>query len=151
MKKRNFILVTLFSLILVTGFTACRHGHRSGGFDEFDLEAVTNRIASKLDLTDSQKADLEEMAAEFAVKAKEMHSDRETRHGEMAALIRQESIKPEAVDQIIAEKFDRMQETVNFAASRLIDFHATLTPEQREKIAQRIEEHSSKRCRIFQR
>jgi hypothetical protein len=37
----------------------------------------------------------------------------------------------------------------DFAADRLIPFHATLTDEQREKIAEHIEETSANRCRFF--
>jgi hypothetical protein len=36
----------------------------------------------------------------------------------------------------------------DFAAERLIAFHATLTPEQREMIATRIEKRSSNGCRF---
>jgi Spy/CpxP family protein refolding chaperone len=149
MKKRNVVIVTIVGLFLATGFTACKHNAHLGGFDRFDMEAITNRIAAKLDLTESQKADLEEMVAAFAEKAKAMHADHESRHAEMAELIRQETINQEMVDQMIAEKFDRMKEMTNFAVAQLIDFHATLTPEQREKIAQHMEEHASRKCRFF--
>ena len=37
MKKRNVLLTTLFSLLIIVGFGACRHGYHRGGFDEFDL------------------------------------------------------------------------------------------------------------------
>ena len=35
MNKRNLLFITVSSLFLVTGFTACRHGHHRG-FDEFE-------------------------------------------------------------------------------------------------------------------
>ena len=96
MKKRTILTISLFSLFLIIGVGACRHGNYRGGFDEFDLEAATNRIASRLELTDSQKAELEDIVSEIAAKAKELRADRETRHEEIVNLVRQEvmSINP---------------------------------------------------------
>jgi protein CpxP len=149
MKKRNVLIIALLSMFMTTGFVACKHGHHSGGFDKFDLEAAVNRIASRLDLDESQKADLEKITTEIAAKAKEMHGDRETHHMEMADLVRQETISRDTVDQMVADKIEKMQLMADFAADRLIAFHATLTPEQREKIAKHIEEKSANRCRFF--
>ena len=143
MRKRNVIFIILSSLFLATGFAACRHGHHPGGFDKFDVEAATNRIASKLDLDQTQKAELKEIATEIAAKAKDMHADRETRHQEFADLVRQASVSNDTVKQMIAEKMDKMQELAYFATDRLVAFHATLTPEQREKVAEHIESHGS--------
>jgi len=149
MKKRNVIIITLTSLFLATGYAACRHGYHRG-FDEYDIEAVTNRIAARLDLTDTQKADLKVLTTEIAGKVKEMHADRENRHQEVADLVRQETISRDTVDQMIAERImENMQELAAFATERLLAFHATLTPEQREKIAVHIEEHASSKHRFF--
>ena len=151
MNKRNLLFITVSSLLLATGFTACRHGHHRGGFDEFDIEAATNRIASRLELDETQKADLKTIAAEFAAKAKEMRADRQARHQELAELVRQDAINRADVDQRIADRLANMKELADFAADRLIAFHATLTPEQREKVATRIEEHGEGRCGWFRR
>ena len=149
MKKTTVIIViTLSVLFLIGGVAACKHGHRPGGFDEFDLAAVTNRIASRLDLTESQQADLEQMAGEIAEKAKGMHADHASRRQEIADLIRQGTLDRDVVDGLIDDKMARVREMADFAAERLIDFHGTLTPEQREKIATHIENHSSDGCRF---
>ena len=151
MKKRSIlIIVTLVSVFLLGGAFACRHGFHPGGFDKFDQEAVTNRIASRLDLSDSQKGELKEAITEITARVKEMHADREARLQELADLVRQQTIPRETVDRMIAEKSDRMKELADFAAQRIIAFHATLTPEQREKIAEHIEEHAAiHRCSFW--
>jgi len=147
-KKTILISVTLAALFLFFGVAACKHGHGPGGFDEFDLAAAIDRIAARLDLTEAQKADLEQIAGEIAEKAKAMHSDHEARHQELADLVRQESIDQEAVDALVDEKIARLKEMADFAAERLIAFHQTLTPEQRDAIAAHIEDHSSGGCRF---
>ena len=149
MKKTTVMIVsTLSVLFLIGGVAACKHGHRPGGFDEFDLAAVTNRIASRLDLTESQTADLEQIAGEIAEKAKAMHTDHASRRQEIAGLIRQDTVDRDVVDGMIDDKLARVSEMADFVAERLIAFHATLTPEQREKIAARIEDRSSSGCRF---
>jgi Spy/CpxP family protein refolding chaperone len=149
MKKKRMMIVTgLCALFLIGGVAACKHGYRHGGFDEFDLAAATNRIASRLDLTESQKADLEQIAGEIAEKAKDMHVDRASRRQEIADLIRQDTVGRDEVDGLIDEKMARVREMADFAAQRLIAFHGTLTPEQREKIATHIEDRSSNGCRF---
>ena len=150
MNKRNLLFITVSSLFLVTGFTACRHGHHRG-FDEFDIEAATNRIASRLDLSETQKDELKAITTEIAAKAKQMHADRQTRHQELADLVRQDAINRADVDQKIADKLAKIKEMADFAADRLVAFHATLTPEQREKVAVHIEEHASGRRGFFHR
>ena len=148
MKKRNIVIVTLTSLFLATGFAACRHGYHRG-FDEYDMEAATNRIAARLDLNDAQKADLKSIAIEIAAKVKDMRADREARHQELADLVRQETISRDTVDRMITDKLEQMEELAAFATERLLAFHATLTPEQREKIAVHLEEHASSKSRFF--
>ena len=147
-KKSGIIFITLCALFLIGGVAACKHGHHPGGFDEFDLAAATDRIASRLDLTESQTTDLKQIAREIAEKAKAMHADHEGRHQEVANLIRQDAIGRNAVDGLITDKMERLREMADFAAERLIAFHATLTPEQREMIAAHIENHSSDGCRF---
>jgi len=143
MKKRHMLITSLVSLLLVSGLAACKHGRHYGGFDEFDQQAVVNRVASKLDLTGSQKTEFQDIVGEFAAKAKALRADRQTRLQELADLVRQETIDPEIVDAKITEKFDRLRELAELAADRLIAFHATLTPEQREKLAAHIEDHAA--------
>lgn len=149
MKKTSImILLTLSALFLIGGVSACRHGYRSGGFDEFDLAAATNRLASRLDLTESQKADLEQIAGEIAEKAKAMHADHASRHQEIADLIRQDAVSRDVVDGLVDDKIAHLREMADFVLPRLIAFHGTLSPEQREKIAAHIEDRSSSSCRF---
>lgn len=149
MKKKNTIIVgALSALFLIGGVAGCKHGRYAGGFDEFDLAAATDRIASRLDLTASQKEDLEQIAREITEKAKTMHADPEGRYQELANLIRQDAVDKDVVDMLIADKLERMQEMADYAAERLIPFHATLTPEQREMLATRIEKRSARGCRF---
>jgi Spy/CpxP family protein refolding chaperone len=153
MKKRNFpiiAVVTLF-LLLTAGIAASGHGWFGGRLDEFDVDAAVNRIASRLDFTESQRVELGEIAADIVEKVKEILGNREERHRELADLIRRETIEHETVDRMATERAAKMQELTDFALPRLIDFHGALTPEQREKIAVYIEERTRNRGWLFRR
>lgn len=118
MKKTIILIViTLSVLFLIGGVAACKHGHRFGGFDEFDLAAATCRIASCLDLTESQKVELEQIAGDVAEKAKAMHADRASRGQEIADLIRQDTVGRDVVDQLIDDKLARVREMADLQPS----------------------------------
>jgi uncharacterized membrane protein len=149
MKKKSLSMVIILSVfIIIGGVAACRHSHHPRGFDAFDLAAATDRIAFRLDLTESQKIDLDQMAREIAEKAKAMHTDRADRHQVLADMIRQDEISRDVVDTMITNKVEKLQEMADFTVDRLIAFHGTLTPDQREKIATHIENRSSTGCRF---
>jgi Spy/CpxP family protein refolding chaperone len=143
------MMIAILSIITMGGLVSCKYGrHGAFGFDEFDLEAAISRVASRLDLTETQKADLDQKVREIAEKAKSLHTDRETMRQELANLIRQASIDQAVVDELVTGKIENMKEMADFASVRLIEFHSTLTPEQRETIAERIEDHASAGCRF---
>lgn len=151
MKKKWIIIVGIIGILVIGGIGACRHGCHPGGFDEFDLQAITNRVASRLDLTDSQKAEFDKMAGEVMEKAKTIHAQRDAFRQELADLVRQEDIDRAVVDEMVEQKMVNMREIADFITERLITFHGTLTTEQREKIATRIEDHDSGQCRFGSR
>ncbi len=148
MKKRTLIITIVLSFILIIGAAACRHGQR-GVIDKFTLEAASRRISYQLDLNEFQKVQLENIIAEVVNEAEKMRADHESRRQEVVNLVLQETIDRESVDRMVAERFDRIQTMIDLFADRLIDFHATLTPEQREKAAEQIQELADKRHGMF--
>jgi Spy/CpxP family protein refolding chaperone len=140
MKKRNLIIfVVLGAVIIMGGLAACKPGFHHRGFDRFDVAAMTGRVAWMLDLTADQKVELERLAGEVAEQAKIMREERDACRQEVADLVRQDTIQPEVVDAMVAEKIAKMQTMADFVTVRLMEFHKILTPEQREKIAGQIE------------
>ena len=148
LKKKTITIIAVGTLFLIGVLMSCKRGYHCGGFDEFDLAAATDRIAACLELTRTQKTDLERIAKEIVDKAKAMRSEQEAGHQTLADLIRQDTVDRETVDQLIANKLEHAKELSDFAAERLIAFHGTLTPQQREKVATHIEKHSSVGCRF---
>jgi uncharacterized membrane protein len=141
MKTRNrIIFIAIGAIILTAALAGCKRGYHHRGFDEFDLAAITARIAYRLDLTEFQKAELDRMALEIAEKAAAVQAGQEQRIQELADVIRQPAIDREIVDARIAERLERMHEMADFVSERVIAFHGILTPEQREMIAAHFQE-----------
>jgi predicted transcriptional regulator len=80
-------------------------------------------------------------------KAKEMHAQKEAMHAELMAELRKEEISQDVLKDLIAQKREQMDEIVNLAMARLVEFHKTLSPEQREKLVAKIEYfHEKRQC-----
>jgi len=115
-------------------FTGCRsHSHQ--GKAEFMIDYV----AETLDLTDEQRVQLDGIKDEFIAKAKEMHAQKEAMHAEFMAELRKAEISPENLKDLIDQKRAQIDEIIDLAVVRLVEFHKTLSPEQREKLATKIE------------
>ena len=110
---------------------------------------IKQRIAGKLDLTDAQQAKLDEIWSEFATRHDEIRGMRDTTKAEMSALIRRPELDVEAMKGMIQDKTARFNELAGLFVERLAELHATLTTEQREKLAALIEDHPRDRfCRF---
>ncbi len=120
-------------------FTGCRsHSH------EGKAEFMVDYIAETLDLNEEQRAQLDGIKDEFIAKAKEMHAQKETLHAAFMTELRKEEINRENLNDLIDQKRAQMDEFINLAMYRLIEFHKTLSAEQREKLATKIEYYHEK-------
>jgi hypothetical protein len=115
-------------------FTGCRsHSHQGR------VEFMVDYIAETLDLTDPQREQLDGIKEEFMAKAKEVHDQKEAMHAEFMAELRKEDISQENLKGLIAQKRAQMDEMIDLALARLVEFHKTLSTEQREKLVAKIE------------
>ena len=120
-------------------FTGCRsHSHQG------KAEFMADYIAETLDLTDEQRVQLDGIKDEFIAKAKEMHAQKEAMHAAFMAELRKEEINQENLKDLIDQKRAQIDEFINLAMDRLIEFHKTLSAEQREKLVKKIEYYHEK-------
>jgi len=120
-------------------FTGCRsrsHEHKA--------EFMVDYIAETIDATDKQRAQLDGIKDEFVARAKEMHDQKEAMHAAFIAELRKEEISRETLNGLIDQKRAQMDEFINLAMDRLIEFHGTLSAEQREKLVTKIEYYREK-------
>ncbi|MGD8963491.1 MAG: Spy/CpxP family protein refolding chaperone [Desulfobacterales bacterium] len=102
-------------------------------------EFMVDYIAETLDLSDAQRAQLDEIKEEFLAKAKDMHAKKEAMHAEFKAELLKEEIDQQRVKELIAQKREQMTEIMDLAVVRLAEFHKTLSTEQKEKLVAKLE------------
>ena len=143
--------VVIFALIAGI-FVGCGHrSYRSGIQDSGKhIEWVSKKIADRLELTADQKASLEEIITEIHEKRKEGSAWRKSAQQDVISLVRQTQIEQKDIERLVDAHRQHMEKVVAFLSDRVIEFHALLTPEQREKLAEEIEKHEPghwRRCR----
>lgn len=151
MKKKSVIKGVLISgltamavlAVLAVVFVGC--GHRGYYSDSKDpgrhVEWFSGKIADRLDLTTDQKDQVKEMLSDLHEKRSEGRSWRQSARQDVINLVRQEQIGQSDIDRLVDTHRQHMDEMVTYLSDRVIQFHALLTPEQREKLATEIENH----------
>jgi Spy/CpxP family protein refolding chaperone len=132
-KRLTFVLICAFISAALL-FSGCR-SHSP----DHKVEFMVDYIAETLDLNDEQRAQLEDIKEEFMAKARDMHAQKEAMHAELMAELRKAEIDQEKVRDLIAQKRLQMDEMIDLAVVRLVEFHKTLSPEQREKLVAKLE------------
>jgi len=134
LKKGLTILTICVFVSAALIFTGCR-AHSPHGKAEF----MVDYIAETLDLNDQQRAQLDDIKAEFLAKAGELHANREAMRAELMAELRKEEIDQQRIKALISQKREQMADMMDLAVDRLAEFHRTLTPDQKEKLVSKLE------------
>jgi Spy/CpxP family protein refolding chaperone len=132
-KRLTFVSICVFISAALL-FSGCR-SHSP----DHKVEFMVDYVAETLDLNDEQRAQLEEIKEEFIAKAREMHAQKEALHSDLMAELGKAEIDQEILKGLIAQKRTQMDEMINLAVTRLVEFHKTLSPEQREKLVAKME------------
>jgi Spy/CpxP family protein refolding chaperone len=132
-KRLTFVLICVFISAALL-FSGCR-SHSP----DHKVEFMVDYMAETLDLNDEQRAQLEDIKEEFMAKAREMHAQKEAMRAEFMAELRKAEIDQEKVRDLIAQKRSQMDEMIDLAVVRLVEFHKTLSAEQREKLVAKLE------------
>jgi uncharacterized membrane protein len=131
--KRSVLLI----IVLVAGlvvFSGCRRPGADRGA-EFMVDYVSETLA----LDDSQRVQLESIKEELMQKQAEMQAGKEAMYAEAKALLLSEQIDEAGVKAMVAEHRARMDAVVDLVIARFIEFHSTLSAEQKDKLVQKLE------------
>ncbi len=110
-------------------------------------DMIANRIVKELDLTAAQQKKLNAMKAELVDKITRLHEDRSKVKGEVLALVRSDRVTERDINRLIDQREAKWQEFRPVVVDMLVDFHSMLTPEQRNKLAEKMESfHKGNGC-----
>ncbi len=149
MKKRMLTIIGLtMAAFIGISMAGCHRGpwNNDGPPDRAELERRASyfkaRIADKLELTESQKAELDRMVAELQAKHEELSSHRQEFKDQCLDLLKQDHLEAEDITRLIDTRRPDFEELLSLVAEKIAEFHNLLTPEQRAKLAANIESHA---------
>lgn len=117
------------------GRQGCRHGHDPAQRAEW----LTKKIASELDLNEPQKAKLDLVKQEILAHHEKGKQEREEAFRTILAQIRSKQLDTEKLQALMDRRHKHMEEIAPSVLQKIADFHASLTDEQKEKAAQKLE------------
>lgn len=121
------------------GLAACGHGPGYGGPGHGDWDGrAASHIERKLDLTDVQSAKLAEVRAEMQKMKGEFRAGHQERKEKMARMALAERVPPEDMVAMVKDMESHADKFTPALATKISEFHATLTPEQKQKLAEMI-------------
>jgi len=141
-RKKVWIPLTVLVIGGILLFTLCH-----SITPENRAQWVTDKIASKLELNEDQKGMLDDMRLEFLAKHREMHDDHAAMKDELIAQLKSEKIDREQLDDIITKKRAEIDSIVSLFTERFVEFHDTMTPEQKSKLVAGLEKMKSRHGR----
>ncbi len=128
---KHLIKITSLSLIALFAVINCRHHSM-----EQRAEWIVKKVSSELDLDDKQKVELQRIKKEILDKRKEL--DLKMIPEEIVDQIRLTQIDESKVNSAFETSGAKRDQMRIFMTKKFIEFHAVLTPEQRNKLADRI-------------
>ena len=143
-QRLKFIILIALLVITVIATTGCRRRHRMPEPSLFLQKQATfliNKISKELNFTEEQKAISNKIKEEIIVKHEEMRKNRGKYKGEIIELIRSDRITKEQIYKFLESKELKRKKMQDFMIEKAVQFHSMLTPEQREKIIEKIEKH----------
>ena len=102
-------------------------------------EFIVNRISSTLDLSKEQVEKLNKIKDEILARIKSRPNDREAFHNELIGLVKSDKLDKNMVENFIGKREERMKELKPFLIDKLVEFHNMLTPEQRNRIVEKLD------------
>jgi Spy/CpxP family protein refolding chaperone len=146
MNKKTLILSSVLTLTLATGgilfaFGPHRHGDMIHEFIEFKID----RMISELNLSEEQQAKTDVIRKNIRQEIQSLIEQKKNSHQEFFNQLKQDVPDKESVYTMIDQNVENMRERSYAIADLFLEFHETLTAEQRDLLFQKIEEmHTEK-------
>lgn len=135
----SLTVITGVVLISALGFFGTLRGKESC---EEKTERAIEWISSELDLTKEQKLKLVHISDELSNLENEMKKDRNELKEEFINSIASDELDQAKILEWIKEKEKQVDEFAPAIIAELADFHKSLNPEQRKKLADGLKKHS---------
>ncbi|MCC6864824.1 MAG: Spy/CpxP family protein refolding chaperone [Ignavibacteria bacterium] len=149
--SKRKILISIIVVFVITGIAALGfaknfYDNHRGGHDKVGF--IIGKISKELDLNDEQKAEVEKIKIEIKAKMDENKQNRSQDAVEMENLFRSSSFDKTKALELSSKRDAERQEMKSFMIDELAKFHSILTPDQRNKAADKMKEFREKRSQM---
>ena len=141
---KNLIIIGVIAGVIGLGIVGCRHGFSHNRSPEKKAEYIVAKISSKLDLDENQKTRLNKIKDEILEEAKPHRESKEEFRREAMELLRSDKITEEGVEKLVAKKEAAYKEMKPFIIKKIVEFHSILNTDQKNKLADKMEEFHRK-------
>lgn len=150
-KWRLGAVLLLIGLLVVTliEVPACRRKRPPHPGKRFDR--LLDHLTEDLGLTPAQRDEVESLRRGLKKRRREMHRHRRGHMQNIIALVRRDRVSVEEVRELDRAMERHHDEQKKFVIERFVRIHASLSPEQRKRLADRLEEVHRRKMRQMQK
>ena len=140
----KILLITAIILVLLVLLMACHTKASHCWLDnnpEKKARWITKKIAGELDLTEAQKDTLNRIKDELLAKILVYRNNKEAEniYQQVLTIIKRDTLDRKLLWQLSEEKMQHIDEIRALMIDKLAEFHAMLTPAQKEKLARKLD------------
>jgi Spy/CpxP family protein refolding chaperone len=136
----GILLMGLLSLGACTKHQAMKGPYEGDNINTAFVDYMAGRAQDRLDLTEAQTTQYRQLVRNLLVKGQELKPQNEALRRDLAASLRKENPTRAEFERFLAAKEEIMRTVMYSGIDDFMAFHATLTPEQRNKLANLVQE-----------
>lgn len=156
-KKRGvkkIVLGSILALFIVVSAAGIGFGMKAKDtFDKFrdhgPMGFIMGKLADELDLSAEQKTQVDKIRDEIKAKMDERKKDRENHMQEMEQMFRSDNFDKQKALDFAKQRDAERDEMRSFMIDEMAKFHSILTPEQRNKAADKMKEFRENKDKFF--
>lgn len=119
------------------------YGERGARSDRMDSPRHMQRMLDSVEATPEQRAQIKQIMAAGQADMKAQHEQGKALHGQMAALMAQPTIDARAAEALRQQMLAQHDQVSKQRMQTMLEVSRVLTPEQRQKMASRMEQRRS--------
>jgi len=149
--RKKIVIISVLFVFVVTGIAGVAFTknmadkYREGGPWGFMLD----RITKDLNLTDQQQAEVNKIKDEIKARKEANKQKRMEGAKEFEQMFRSDTFDKQKALELAKQREADREEMRNFIIDEMAKFHAILTPEQRNKVSDKLKEKREKGHRFF--
>lgn len=149
MKLKLFTGLSMLISAAVLGAACGRPHFHHREVTEDHVNRVSEKIADRLDMDQNQKGKMKLLAEKIAAKLPLIKKHRTEMSESVQKQFSSDSFDRSGFEAMMKEHQSEMEEMHSFAAESMEEFHSILSPEQRKKVVDFMQNHREKRRHSF--